>query len=108
MPSKRQLQASYEIEEQINTRILWKNFYPHIRNWGEICPFLSSHLDFFSENCGSVSDELGERFHQDIVAMEGRYEGKWSPSMVADYCYTLMRDSPNLTFSRQAKGARMH
>jgi len=38
--------------------------------------FLSSHLDFFSENCGSVSDEHGECFHQDIAAMEGRYKGK--------------------------------
>ena len=34
--------------------------------------FLGSHLDFFPENCGYVSDEHGERFHQDIAAMEGR------------------------------------
>jgi len=34
--------------------------------------FLSSYLDFFPENCGSVRDEYGERFHQDIAAMEGR------------------------------------
>jgi len=64
---------------------------------------LSSHLDFFLENCGSVSEEHGERFHQDIAAMEGRYKGKWSPSMLADYCWTLMRGSPNSTFSRQAR-----
>jgi len=55
-----------------------------------------------------VSDEHGERFHQDIAAMEGRYKGKWSPSMIADYCWTLMRDSPNLMFNRQAKKARLH
>jgi len=41
--------------------------------------FLRSQLDFFLENCGSVSDEHGERFHQDIAAMEGRHKGKWSP-----------------------------
>jgi len=69
--------------------------------------FLSSRLDFFPENCGSVSDEHGERFHQDIAAMEGRYKGKWSPSMFADYCWTSMRDSPNSTFNRQAKKARL-
>jgi len=69
--------------------------------------FLSSHLDFFPENCGSVSDEHGEGFHQDIAAMEGRYKGKWSPLFLADYCWTLMRDSPNSTFNRQAKKARM-
>jgi len=62
--------------------------------------FLSSHLDFFPENCGSVSDEHGERFHQDIAAMGGRYKGKWSPLMLADYCWTFIRDSPNPTFNR--------
>jgi hypothetical protein len=40
--------------------------------------FLNSHLDFFPKNCGSVSDENGERFHQDIAAMEGKYKGKWT------------------------------
>jgi len=70
--------------------------------------FVSSHLDFFSDNCGSMSDEHGERFRQDIAAMEGRYKGKWSPSMFTDYCWTLMRDSPNLIFSWQAKKVRLH
>jgi len=70
--------------------------------------FLSCNLDFFPENYGSVSDEHGERFHQDIAAMEGRYKRKWSSSMLADYCWTLMRDSPNSTFNRQAKKARLH
>ena len=27
---------------------------------------LFSHLDYFSENLGDVSEEQGERFHQDI------------------------------------------
>jgi hypothetical protein len=69
---------------------------------------LSSHLDFFPENCGSVRGEHGVRFHQDIAAMEGRYKEKWTPSMLADYCWTLMRDSPNSTFNRQTKKARLH
>ena len=67
--------------------------------------FLRSYLDFFAENCGSVSDEHGERLHQDITAMDGRYKGKWSTSMFTDYCWTLMRDSPNFTFNQQAKKA---
>ena len=37
--------------------------------------FLEPHLDFFPENLGEVSDEHGERFHQDILAMEKRYQG---------------------------------
>lgn len=28
--------------------------------------FLNSHLDYFPQNIGSVSDKQGERFHQDI------------------------------------------
>ena len=35
--------------------------------------FLDSHLDFFPPNCREVSDEHGERFHQDISSMEKRY-----------------------------------
>ncbi|UYV68846.1 hypothetical protein LAZ67_6001252 [Cordylochernes scorpioides] len=35
--------------------------------------FLHSHLDFFPDNLGAVSDEHGERFHQDI-SMEKRYQ----------------------------------
>jgi hypothetical protein len=33
-------------------------------------PFLHSHLDFFPKNCGAVSDEHGEHFHQDISTKE--------------------------------------
>ncbi|KAL4125789.1 hypothetical protein QTP88_010029 [Uroleucon formosanum] len=40
--------------------------------------FLHSHLDFFPENLGVVSDEQGERFHQDIQLMETRYQGFWN------------------------------
>ncbi|UYV66554.1 hypothetical protein LAZ67_4002056 [Cordylochernes scorpioides] len=36
--------------------------------------FLHSHLDIFPENLGAVSDEHGERFHQDISSMEKRYQ----------------------------------
>jgi hypothetical protein len=31
--------------------------------------FFQSHLDFLPDNCGAVSDEHGERFHQDISSM---------------------------------------
>ena len=54
--------------------------------------FLHSHLDFFPENLGAVSDEQGERFHQDIRTMETRYQGCWNPSMLGDYCWFLKRD----------------
>lgn len=35
--------------------------------------FLYSHIDYFPNNLGAVSEEQGERFHQDIKTMETRY-----------------------------------
>lgn len=52
---------------------------------------LDSHLDFFPENLGDVSDEQGERFHQDIAGMERRYQGRWDEAMLSDYCWFLYR-----------------
>jgi len=47
--------------------------------------FLESYLDFFPENPGEVSDEHGERFHRNIMAMEKGYQGEWISRMLADY-----------------------
>ena len=47
--------------------------------------FLHSHLDRFPENLGDVSDEQGERFHQDIKVMEERYQGQWNKKMISGY-----------------------
>jgi hypothetical protein len=59
-------------------------------------------LDFFPENLGKVSDEHGERFHQDIMGMENQYQGKWTSSMLADYCWTLKRDAPDNKYWRKS------
>lgn len=64
--------------------------------------FLHSHLDFFSENLGDVSDEHGERFHHDIAMMEARYQGQWNVGMMADYCWCLQRDCDS-SYNRTAK-----
>ena len=48
--------------------------------------FLFSHLDKFPENLGAVSDEQGERFHQDLMAVKERYQSRWDCHMLADYC----------------------
>ncbi|UYV82800.1 hypothetical protein LAZ67_22000911 [Cordylochernes scorpioides] len=64
--------------------------------------FLHSHLDFFPDNFGAVSDEHGERFHQAISSMEKRYQGKWSPAMLADDCWALKRDLPQATYRRKS------
>ena len=54
--------------------------------------YLYSHLERFPENLGDLSEEQGERFHQDIRTMEERYQGRWDAHMLSDYCWSLMRD----------------
>ena len=56
--------------------------------------FLHSHLNFFPPNLGAVSDEHGERFHQDITKMESNYQGKWNHGMMGDFCWMFLRDIP--------------
>jgi len=68
--------------------------------------FLHSNLDFFLEDCGAVSDEHGEHFHQDIFLMEKRYQGKWNCAVLAGYCWTLGRDAPTMEYKQQAKRGR--
>ena len=51
--------------------------------------FLHSHLPFFHENLGAVSDEHSERFHQHIAVIEKKFKGKWSTGMLAEYCWSL-------------------
>jgi hypothetical protein len=45
-------------------------------------PLSEVTLGFFPENLGKTSDEHGESVHQDIMAMEKRYQGKWPSSML--------------------------
>ena len=70
--------------------------------------FLFSHLDFCPLNCGNVSDEHGERFHQEVSAMEHRYTGKWNAAMLGDYCWMMKRDAPETRYHRQAKRTRRY
>ena len=62
--------------------------------------FLHSHLDFFWDNLGNVSEDHGERFHQDIQVMEKRYQGRWNEAMIRDYVWNLMRTC-NTTYKRK-------
>ncbi|EZA54308.1 hypothetical protein X777_06138, partial [Ooceraea biroi] len=64
--------------------------------------FLNSHIDVFPENLGDVSEEQGEKFHQDIKEMERRYQGRWRATMLADYCWCLQRDEVNANHKRRS------
>ena len=57
--------------------------------------YLHSHLDKFPDNPRDVSEEQGERFHQDIEVMEDRYQGRSDSHMMSDYCWSLMRANPD-------------
>ena len=64
--------------------------------------FPHGHLDNFPENCGDVSDEQCERFHQDIKVMEERYQGRWDKIMMTDYCWSLKRKKPYHHYSKKS------
>ena len=68
--------------------------------------FLDSHLDFFPANLGAISNKQGERFHQDIQAMEARYQGFWNEEMLPDYCWMLYCYVP--THSHEQKSYSKH
>ena len=61
------------------------------------------HLNFFQLNLGAVSDEHGERFHQDITKMESNYQGKWNPGMMGDFCWMLLHDILEAKYTRSSK-----
>ena len=65
--------------------------------------FLDSHLEFFPENNGDFGDEhLEERFPKDFKLFEERYQGNVSSAMMADFCWSLRRDTDK-DLSRKAK-----
>ena len=65
--------------------------------------FLNSHIEYFPENLGALSEEQGGRFHQDISEMETRYQGRWNCNMMADYCWCLKRTMPDFAHKRKSK-----
>ena len=64
--------------------------------------YLFSHLDYFPENLGNVSEEQGKRFHLDIRTTKERYQGRWDSDMMADYRWTLIRDCTEQSHSRKS------
>jgi hypothetical protein len=61
--------------------------------------FLGYHIEFFPENLGAVFDKHIQQFHQDISTMAQWYQSKWSPSMLADDCWTLKTDNSQAKYS---------
>jgi hypothetical protein len=64
--------------------------------------FLNSHLDFFCETLGAVSEVQGEHFYEDIKEMERRYQGRWNVNMMVNYCWMLHREIPETSHTRKS------
>ncbi|GBN01080.1 hypothetical protein AVEN_94202-1 [Araneus ventricosus] len=60
-----------------------------------------SHLNFFPQNLGAIRDEHGVRFHQDISMIEKRFSGRWNRSMLAEYCWSVIRDTQSDAYKRK-------
>ncbi|UYV67878.1 K02A2.6-like [Cordylochernes scorpioides] len=91
--------ASNMKETYENMRMLLKKIEYERYGW-KICSdlkihFLHSHLDFFPDNLGAVSDEHGERFHQDISSVEKRYQ---EPDMEDKSTWEIWSDKKDEAF----------
>ncbi|KAJ0184258.1 hypothetical protein K1T71_000681 [Dendrolimus kikuchii] len=66
---------------------------------------LHAHLDKFKNNMGAYSEEQGERFHQDIMNFEQRYQGQYNENMMGDYIWGLLRES---SYEHKRKSRSVH
>ena len=57
--------------------------------------------NFFPENLGQLSDEQGERFHQEISTVEKRFARKSQVRMLANYCWSLKRETDDSSHKRK-------
>lgn len=57
---------------------------------------LHFNLQFFPENLGHYSEEQGEHFHQDLKENERKYQGVLGINIMADYLWTLKRETTKL------------
>ena len=87
---------------QILVDVLLQNFQALGARMSIKLHFLFSHQDYFAGNLGDVSEEQVDRFHQDIRTMEERFQGSWDVYMMADYCWTLIRDCTEQNHRRKS------
>jgi len=65
--------------------------------------YLDAHIDFFQENNGAMSDEQGERVHQDLAEVVRRFQSSTNDAMLAEYCWGLTRSPKSPFYKRQSK-----
>lgn len=52
---------------------------------------LDSHLESFKGNMGPYSEEQGERFHQDLMDFEYRYQRVYNENVMGSYMWGSYR-----------------
>lgn len=52
--------------------------------------FFHSHLDYYPDNLGNLSEELRERFHHAIKEVKWRHQERWNVNIMVYYYLTLM------------------
>lgn len=73
--------------------------------------YLHQHLDFFPDNLGKVSDEHGERVHQQMKKIEERFQGKPVANMLAEfvwYCFDEYEAKENKETRKLLQIGRSH
>ena len=85
-----EINRSAEYEKEVDE--LLKNFKKLRARMSVKMHFIQSRLDYFPQNCVDLSEEQGERFHQDIHVMEECYQGWWDVNFLVDYCWCLKQD----------------
>lgn len=68
------------------------NFHRLKINMSPKIHYIHQHLDFFRDHLGKISDEHGERFHQEIKAIEHRFQGKKDQNMLAEYVWNAFEE----------------
>ena len=53
---------------------------------------LDFHLEKFKENMGRYSEEQGDRFYQDMLKFEQRYQGQYTERMMGEYIWNVVRE----------------
>ena len=62
-------------------------------------------VSFSPPNLGAVSEEQGEKLHQDISVMETRYQGQFDPTMMENFYWFLRRET-DCSYKRKSKALK--
>ena len=65
--------------------------------------FLHCYQERCPDNCCNVSDEQGERFHQNIKTIKECNQERLDKRIMADYCSSIKRDLNNIEHERQSR-----